>query len=164
MKIGLLSDTHDNLSNMIFVMNTFRDRGIHTLIHCGDLTSLEMVSQFEGFRAIYTMGNMDLTSGTIKKRLEKMGEDNFAGMVFRGELDGVSVAATHSHMDGKVMDLVQERQFKWVFHGHTHEKRDELVKGVRIINPGALGGLGRGPRSFCIVDLSQGQVEFITLP
>ena len=164
MKIGVLSDTHDNLSNLTYVMNTYRERGITTLIHCGDLTSLDMVSHFEGFRVIYTMGNMDVVTGAIKKRLQKMRDDNFAGMVFKGKLGGVDVAATHSHVDGKVMELVREKRFDWIFHGHTHEKRDEVVRGARIVNPGALGGLGREPRTFCIVDLEAAEVEFLKVP
>jgi uncharacterized protein len=161
MKIGVLSDTHDNLSNTTTVLSTYRERGIDTIVHCGDLTSPELVSHFEGFRVIFTIGNMDHTTGAIKKRLGKMREDNFAGMVFQGSLGGVPIAATHSHVNGKIMELVQEGRFKWIFHGHTHEKRDEVVKGVRIVNPGALGGLGREPRTFCIVDLDAGDVEFI---
>jgi uncharacterized protein len=163
MKIGVLSDTHDHLSNLTYVLNAFRKRGIETLIHCGDLTSLDMVSHFSGFRVIYTMGNMDITTGTIKKRLEKMRKDNYVGMVFRGQLGGVALAATHSHIDGKVMELVQEDNLQWIFHGHTHEKRDEVVSGVRIVNPGALGGLGREPRTFCIVDLAAEKVAFQTV-
>ena len=43
MKIGVMSDTHDNLSNTTTVLNTYRERGITTIVHCGDLTSPEMV-------------------------------------------------------------------------------------------------------------------------
>jgi uncharacterized protein len=160
MKIGVLSDTHDNLSNLISVLETYRGRGIKTLIHCGDLTSLDMVSHFKGFRLIYTIGNMDVANGAMKKRIEKMNEANYADLVYRGKLNGIPIAVTHSHIDGKVMELVREQRFKWIFHGHTHEKRDEVVRGVRIVNPGALGGLGREPRSFCIVDLDAEVVEF----
>ncbi len=163
MRIGVLSDTHDNLTNLITVLETFRERSITTLIHCGDLTSLDMISHFKGFRLIYTLGNMDAATGAIKKRIEKMNTENYAGMVYRGKIGGVSLAATHSHIDGKVMELVREQRYKWIFHGHTHEKRDEMVHGVRIVNPGALGGLGREPRSFCIVDLEDEEVEFISL-
>lgn len=161
MKIGVLSDTHDNLSNLIFVLDTCRQQGVDTLIHCGDLTGLDMVSHLKGFRVIFTMGNMDTVTGTIKNRLEKMRDDNFTGPVFKGSLDGVSVAAVHSHIDGALMKLVQERKFKWIFHGHTHQRRDEVLHGARIVNPGALGGLGKEARSFCLVDLETDQVEFI---
>jgi uncharacterized protein len=163
MIIGLLSDTHDKLNNLIYVLNTYREREIETLIHCGDLISLEMVPYFEGFRVIYTTGNMDITTGAIKKRFERMRKDNFVGTVYRGEIGGVPLAVTHSHIDGLVMDLVQQKRYKWIFHGHTHKKRDEIIQGTRIVNPGALGGLGREPRSFCIVDLDAGQVEFFGL-
>jgi len=164
MMIGVLSDTHDNLTNLTYALSALQERGIGTLIHCGDLTSLEMVSHLDGFRVICTLGNMDVMTGTIKKRIEKMRADNFAGTVFRGQIDGVAVAATHSHLDGKVMDLVREGRHAWIFHGHTHEKRDEMVQGVHIVNPGALGGLARGPRTFCIADLVHHQVQFLQVP
>ncbi len=161
MKIGVLSDTHDNLSNLIFVLDSCRQQGIDTLIHCGDLTGLDMVSHLKGFRVIFTMGNMDTVTGTIKNRLEKMRDNNFAGPVFRGSLDGVPVAAVHSHVDGAVMALVREKHYKWIFHGHSHQRRDEVLQGVRIVNPGALGGLRKESYSFCMVDLETDEVEFI---
>ncbi len=163
MKIGVLSDTHDNLSNIITVLETCRDRGIETLIHCGDLTSLEMVSHFNGFRVIYTTGNMDYATGTIYKRFKKMRDDNFVGAVFKGQINGVSIAATHSHLDSELSNLVSHQRYQWIFHGHTHQRRDEVIKGARVVNPGALGGLGRESRSFCIVDLEGDNVDFIIL-
>jgi uncharacterized protein len=161
MKIGVLSDTHDHLSNILLVLAVCREREIKTLIHCGDLTGLEMVPFFEGFRVIYTPGNMDFATGTIKKWFTKQGEENFVGPVFKGQLNGVLVAATHSHIEGKVMELVRHQRYRWIFHGHTHQRRDEVIRGARIINPGALGGLGKESRSFCIVDLAANDVEFI---
>ena len=161
MKIGVLSDTHDHLSNLLAVLEICRQRRIDTLIHCGDLTGFEMASHFDGFRVIYTPGNMDFATGAIKKRFKKLRDDNFVGPVFRGHLDGISLAATHSHLEGKVMGLVRSQRYRWVFHGHTHQRRDEVISGVRIINPGALGGLGKESRSFCIVDLTANEFEFI---
>lgn len=164
MKIGVLSDTHDNLDNLLTVLEIFRERGIETVIHCGDLTDFSLISHFSDFRLIYLIGNMDHASGTIKKRVENLRDDNFAGPVFQGKLDGVFVAATHSHIEGKVMELVREKRFGWIFHGHTHKRRDETLQGTRIVNPGALGGMIHGRRSFCIVDLPAGDVDFIELP
>lgn len=163
MKIGVLSDTHDDLTNLLTVLAICRERKLTTLIHCGDLTGIEMVSHFEGFRVIYTPGNMDYATGTIKKKFEKMRADNFVGSVFRGQLDGIAVAATHSHIESKVMDLVRSTRYRWIFHGHTHQRRDEVVYGARIVNPGALGGLGKESRSFCVVDLAGNDVSFITV-
>ena len=161
MKIGVLSDTHDNLTNLITALGTFRRLGIGTVIHCGDLTSLEMVSHFEGFRVIYTLGNMDAASGAIVKRFHKLNEENFSGIVFKGVIGGVQLAVAHSHIKGMVAKLLRQNHYKWIFHGHTHEKRNELIRGTRIVNPGALGGMGREPRSFCVVDMDTQSVEFM---
>jgi uncharacterized protein len=161
MKIGVLSDTHDHLSNLLTVLAICRESGIDTLIHCGDLTGLDMVPHMKGFRVIYTTGNMDYATGAIKKRFTKLRDDNFAGPVFRGHIDGVAIAATHGDMDSQLMDLIQSKQHEWIFHGHTHEKRNEVIHGVRVVNPGALGGMKKDPYSFCIVDLKTNDVEFI---
>ena len=163
MKIGVLSDTHNNLSDLIMVLETFRERGISTIIHCGDLTDHALISCFRGFRLIYTFGNTDAMTGAIQKKVNQMGEDNFAGPVFRGKIAGVPIAATHSHIEGQVMALVREKKYQWIFHGHTHRKRDEVIHGAHIINPGAVGNIGRDARSFCIVDLDTGNVEFLKL-
>ena len=164
MKIGVLSDTHNSLSNVIYATETMRERGVETVIHCGDLTDFDLISRFEGFRLIYLLGNMDQACGTIVKRVQKMNPDNFAGAVFTGKLDGVLVAATHGHIEGKVMELVRTGKYQWLFHGHTHRRRDEVVRGVRIVNPGALGGTNWGLPTFCIVDLNEPDVEFIQIP
>jgi len=107
------------------------------------------------------MGNMDHSAGTIYKRFMKMRDDNFAGAVYKGQINGVSIAATHSHLDSELSNLVSRQEHEWIFHGHTHQRRDEVIKGARIVNPGALGGLGKESRSFCIVDLDANEVEFI---
>jgi len=164
MKIGVLSDTHDSLSNVIYAVEVMRERGVETIIHCGDLTDFEMLSRFEGFRLIYLLGNMDHASGTIVKMVQKMNPENFAGTVFTGQLGDVLVAATHSHIEGKIMELVQTGKYQWIFHGHTHRRRDEVVRGARIVNPGALGGMSYGMRTFCIVDLTAQDVAFIQVP
>jgi len=163
LKIGILSDTHDNLSNLIAVLEALRESGINTLIHCGDLTNPELIYRFKGFRLIYTFGNIDYSTGAIQKQVQKIGKDNFAGMVFRGTIGGVPLAATHSHIEGQVMALVREKRSRWIFHGHTHRKRDEVIHGTRVINPGALGGLYRDHRSYCIVDLDTEDVKFIEI-
>jgi hypothetical protein len=163
MQLGILSDTHDNLLNLLAALEIFREQGTDTLIHCGDLTGLEMISHFSGFRIIYTFGNMDFSTGTIKKRIEKMCEDNFAGLVFKGQFENIPVAATHSHIEGELSALISSQHYKWVFHGHTHKKRDEIIHGVRVVNPGALGGLVKGPRSICIVDLISEDIKFINI-
>ena len=164
MQIGVMSDTHNNLSNLLYALAYFRDREITTIIHCGDLTDFELISHFYGFQLIYLFGNVDADTGVIRKRVKALNAENFAGLVFRGQLGEAWVAATHSHIEGQLMALVQEQRYNWIFHGHTHQRRDEVVQEARIVNPGALGGLKKGPRSFCLVDLDASSVDSIVIP
>ena len=90
-------------------------------------------------------------------------QNEIAGDVYEGELGGVKVAATHGHLTAKLNKLIRSRRYRYVFHGHTHRQRDELIGKTRIINPGALGGARYEPRSVCIVDFEKDEVRFITV-
>ena len=161
MKIGILSDTHDHSGNMVRALNLFQREGITTIIHCGDLTSPQLIQHMEGFRVIYVYGNMDFNPYEISQALQKLNTDNFVGTTYRGKIDDVAIAATHSHLPGALDGLVRLNDYRYVFHGHTHRQRNEMKGKTQIINPGALGGAGKGePRTVCIVDLATEEVVF----
>ena len=60
MKIGILSDTHNNIKNLRIALNVFLEEGIDTIIHCGDLTGVEIARAMDGFRVICILGNGDI--------------------------------------------------------------------------------------------------------
>lgn len=163
MKIGILSDTHNNLSNLQAALKLFQDRGIETLVHCGDFTGVEAAQALNGFRIIAAFGNGDMASGEIRQVLLSHNPENYAGMVYTGQIDGVRIAVTHGHLPGHVEELVHSGQFDYVFKGHSHQHKDERFGFTRLINPGALGGLHREARSVCVLDLLSGKAEFIKL-
>ena len=160
MKLGILSDTHNHLGNLKRALDMLRAAHIKTIIHCGDISTPQTAVYMAGFHVIYTYGNTDMGMPAIRQQLQLLNPDNVADFNFSGVLDGVPVAATHSHLPGIVQELVQSQQYAYVFHGHTHRRRDEMVGKTRIINPGALGGTRHEHRSICIVDLSTGSVQF----
>jgi len=51
-----------------------------------------------------------------------------------------------------------------VIHGHSHLHRDERLGATRVINPGALGGLRREPRSVAVLDVAADLLRFIPVP
>ena len=45
-----------------------------------------------------------------------------------------------------------------LLHGHTHVPRDEMINGVRILNPGSIGKANKGfPPSYAWLHLGTGQ-------
>lgn len=161
MRIGVLSDTHNNIGNLLKALQFFRAEGIKQLVHCGDMADMMTARQMGDFDIIYVNGNMDDTAEAVSHVVWTLNLRNeVPGDVFTGELDGVPIAATHGHLAGKLDKLIRSRRYQYVFHGHTHRQRDEMMGKTRVINPGALGGARYGPRSVCVVDLSENRVHF----
>jgi uncharacterized protein len=163
MKIGLLSDTHNNLTNLQAALAAFRAENISQLVHCGDLTTPETASALGGFRVIHVIGNGDYESGEIRRVLLDLNPLSSSGLEYSGEIDGVPIAAAHGHQPRQVEDLAASGLYRFVFCGHSHRRRDDASGPARILNPGALGGMKAEVRSACILDLATGLARFITL-
>jgi putative phosphoesterase len=163
MKIGLLSDTHNNLTNLQKALTVFQVENITHLVHCGDLTAPETAAAMGGFQVIHVVGNGDFASGEIRRVLLDLNPLNSSGIQFTGELGGIPVAAVHGHQQHQINSLVASGMYRFIFTGHSHRRRDENAGASRILNPGSLGGLKAEDRSVCILDLGIGQARFFTI-
>jgi putative phosphoesterase len=144
-------------------LGLFAGEGIDTLIHCGDLTDVEMARALEGFRVICVLGNGDIASGEIRATILSQHPENYVGLTYTGRIGGVRIAATHGHVPGQVEELVRSGNYDYVFKGHSHQHEDERFGFTRLINPGALGGLHRDDRHICILDLETGKAKFLKI-
>ena len=164
MRIGVLSDTHNNIGNLLKALRFFREQGITTLVHCGDMVNVSTAKQMSDFDVIYVNGNMDQSPEAINDTLWFMNSNSETpGAVFSGEVGGVKIGVTHGHLDDKLEKLIKSGDHAYVFTGHTHQRRDEMVGKTRVINPGALGGARNGPRTVCTVDLVGDHVRFVEI-
>ena len=163
MKIGILSDTHNNLANLAAALELFEREGVRTLIHCGDFTGVEVARKMAGFQVISVFGNGDFASGEIREELMQQNIDNYAGLVFSGRIGEARVAVTHGHLPGRVEELVHSGGYDYVFQGHSYHHKEERFGITRLINPGALGGMHREERRVCLLDLSTGKTNFIKI-
>lgn len=163
MKIGVFSDTHDNLDNMRTVLEDYRSQDIEQLIHCGDMVSADTARLLDGFLVIYVDGNMDQAAEEIYRTLRDLNPKNVSLPTYEGELNGTALAVTHGDDEQELERLIQDGGFDYVFHGHTHRRRDERIGSTRVFNPGALGGLKFESWSYSVVDLDSGEIELIEL-
>lgn len=164
MKIGVLSDTHENVHNFDLALARYRQEGITFVIHCGDLTTAGTAGSFESFQVVYVDGNMDQGSTDIYRTLRDLNPHSVVLPTYEGKVEGVSIGVTHGHDENELQRLIDSGVHQYVFHGHTHRRRDEMHGDTRVFNPGALGGLQFESRSYSIVDLETGEIELIELP
>ena len=147
---------------MLKALQLFRDEGITSLVHCGDMVNGTTAKQMSGFDIIYVNGNMDDSAEAVNDALWKLNSNNKTpGAFFSGKLGMVKIGVTHGHLPGKLEQLIRSGRHTFVLTGHTHRKRDEIVGKTRVINPGALGGVHYGERTVCIIDLDNQDVNFM---
>jgi len=162
MRLAVLSDTHNNEKNLMLALEQIEIRGLSTLVHCGDITGPHIMDLLAGRDAYFVYGNIDCDVDVLEKKAQTAFGPGRFGRLLRLTLDGHAVGVCHGH-DNAIDALVGEGSVEYLFHGHTHRRRDEMLSGVRVVNPGAIGGLKSQSRSFCVVDLEAGSVEFIEL-
>jgi putative phosphoesterase len=163
--IGVLSDTHNNSSNLALALQIFRTRQIDRLVNCGDVTSPLMLELFHGFQVWLVKGNNDYDWMGFRSEARRLGNIQYCGKDADIVIDGHRIAACHGDDESLLEMLAHSGLFEWVFRGHSHRSDLEMIGKTRVLNPGALGGRHphREDRSVVVVDLATQKAEFITL-
>lgn len=142
MKVGVISDTHDNLKSMKAALGVLMDRKVELIVHCGDWVArfaVEFLSKNSGDIPIKgVFGNNEGDTKSIMMRNLKLAKPiEFAERkVLEFEAERRRIACVHGE-DAPVLDaLIRSRKYDAVFTGHTHRTRNEVIDGVLVLNPG----------------------------
>lgn len=160
MIIGILSDTHNDVSNIQKALSVFSKHKPEKLFFCGDATTVESLEWFCEYPIVYTYGNSDFATGEIASFLKANNPSNFAGFVYEGILAEKYIGVTHGHLDGQLDQMINSGQFNLIFSGHTHVRKDKCIGKTRLINPGSLGGTRKQSRSVAILNLKTEELLF----
>jgi len=162
MRVGLISDTHDDIRALGAAVARFREAQVQTVLHAGDVTTASTLKLLHGFDVWLARGNMDHDPRLALTVAEYFGAERLA-RVHTLNFDGVQMALMHGDSWQQLTSLIRAATYAYVIHGHTHVPRDETIGTTRIINPGTLAS-GRGKRATCaIVDLATGELQWIEL-
>jgi len=162
MRIGLISDTHNNRQTTKAALACFHQAQIETLLHAGDVTNVTTLKLFAGFDMWIARGNIDHDPNLLKVANELFGLGRLVN-VHTLTLDGARIAITHGSSWQRLTSLIRDKSNNYVIHGHTHSPRDERIGGTRVINPGALGNSRWKCATCAILDLATGALEWIEL-
>lgn len=143
MKIAIVSDTHDNLTNFKKAVSWIKKEKIKVILHCGDIcaptTLREILKDFSGdFHLVFGNINGD------RFRITKMAYQEFKNLKLWGELgeleiDGKRIAFVH--LPEFARGLAHTQKYDLVFYGHDHKPWEEKIEKTRLVNPGNLAGL-----------------------
>ena len=163
MHVGVLSDIHDNLSNLDRALAVFRDRGIETLLFLGDFCSpipSRVLGSYQGtVHCVFGNGDGD------RFAIRGVAADGHDALVLHGEwaeleLDGRRVALTHYPFYAQA--LARTGDYDAVFSGHTHERSQERFGDALWVNPGEVLGWNGRP-SVAVWDTEANTVQYVEL-
>lgn len=159
MKIGIMSDSHNEITNVIKARDFFLSLDIHILIHCGDITTSKVLDLLNDFKLFISYGNMDLDRNSLALKLKLLNDENRIGEALDIDLYDKRLFIIHGDNRKALDQAIQSDDFDYILTGHTHHILDERVGKTRVINPGALGGAFWEPRSIAILDLENDILE-----
>jgi putative phosphoesterase len=159
MRIAILSDTHSRTATVERALALIEPHAVDLILHCGDIEDDDMVPLFPP-NTHFVFGNCDHDRVGIRRAVDKLGatlHEPFGHL----ELAGKSLAFLHGDDHYLLRDLIQAAAFDYLFHGHTHVARDEMIGTTRVINPGALHRAR--PKTLLILDVPTGATTTVTV-
>ncbi len=152
-RIGVISDTHDNLDKLRKAIALFNREKPELVVHCGDFVAQfvlkEMAALKMPVRAVY--GNCDGDRTSLRQRAREFGYALHDGP-YSFDVGGKRFVVTHQ-------PLREPPDCDFYLHGHTHKPRHE-GQGPVIVNPGEACGWLSGRATVALLDTGTGAVEF----
>lgn len=160
MKVGVISDTHDNVSAVEEAVEVFREEGVDTLVHCGDYIAPLVIPYFDGFTLHGVLGNNDGEISGLNTFFDNLGDATLHGRYAELTFDDSSFAVLHGESKNMVYSLAASGDYDYVLYGHHHAKEKEELGGTVVVNPGAhFQTVPEEHRTVAVVD-TDGDVEF----
>jgi len=163
MKIGLISDTHDNIENILKAVEEFNSRHVDIVLHAGDFVSPIAVESFAGIRLVGILGNNDTDIPGLTSAFNKIHAE-LKGDIFEVVYDGMKLVIYHGTNPSKKDFLIKSGKYDLVIYGHTHRKANYKVGRTTVVNPGVAKGLFFGfYATIAVFDTYTRIIEFVNL-
>jgi uncharacterized protein len=149
MKIGIISDTHDDIENTIHAIDLFNVYEVDYVIHAGDYVFPGIVMEFEKLKAKFVdvLGNNDGERIHLLKNFLDIKGD-LKGELGELEIDGIRFGVYHGTVGEIKNQLVSSGRYDILVCGHTHKielptrklterhRSDDLRSSTLVLNPG----------------------------
>jgi uncharacterized protein len=156
MKIAIISDIHDNIVNLEKAIKWCNAEKVGAIVCAGDITNAEtlefLATKFVG--TIYLIrGNMEIYEEAEIKNYKNI---NYYGRFGVANIEGKNIGICHE--PAFISDLLKDNKCDSIFYGHTHRPWFEEREGVKLINPGTLGGVFQRA-SFAVWEVENNKID-----
>ncbi|MCL2484561.1 MAG: metallophosphoesterase [Endomicrobia bacterium] len=157
MLIGVISDTHNDISSIKEAVKFFNLRGANLVLHCGDIFSASAAKEFAalkcGFKAVF--GNSDFEHSALENVISNFGIIQNAPFEF-------TLKEKKFVMSHRIFTTAAGK-YDYIIYGHTHIPRIEKIRETVFLNPGEACGWRYGRRTVALINLETNHCEIFDL-
>ncbi|AEH24278.1 metallophosphoesterase [Pyrococcus yayanosii] len=159
MKVGIMSDTHDNLGAIRRAVDFFNREGVDLVLHAGDYVAPFVARELSRLKAPLkgVFGNNDGEREGLKRTLGIKDE------ILVLDIGGMKTVVIHGTDERLIEALAKSQLYDIVIRGHTHRQGIEEVGRTIIVNPGEVCGYLTGIKSVAILDIREREVRIVNL-
>lgn len=153
MRLGVVSDTHNNLRNVARIVELLNGAGVDRVVHTGDITqakTLEVLARLDA-PLVGVFGNNDAGERAALEIAAAELEMSFSDPPLELELAERRIVVVHDPRD---LDAALRDRHHVALHGHTHRRSMERRHGCLVFNPGECAGHVAGLNAVGVVDLA----------
>ncbi len=158
-KILVISDVHRNTHGLMSILNENKD--IDMKLFLGDFEELNIDKQKE-LTALFdysVVGNCDRRDISPISQII--------------DVDGLRIFMTHGHYYGSLFKKIdfkslvksgKENKADLILHGHDHIEHDEIIDGIRVVNPGSITHPRSGNKpSYAILEINNSELKKVKI-
>jgi len=159
MKVGVISDSHDDMAAIARAVELFNAEEVGMVLHAGDVVSPFTFDILRGLRAplVGVFGNNDGDRLLLRER------SGGALHVQPHLLTLGGLRAVIVHEPPLVPALAASGDFDLVVYGHTHQPVARRVRGALVLNPGKAARLHQGRSTAAILETDGAEARIVEL-
>jgi len=159
MRIGVVSDTHNNLKNVARIVELFNEAGVEHVVHTGDITQAKTLDVLGGLRAplVGVYGNNDVERASLDTATARLGF-RFVDPPLQLVWAERRIVVVH---DPKELRADLREAHDITLFGHVHSRVIDRDAGRLSFNPGECAGHMPGYNAIGVVDLATLETELL---
>ena len=161
MKIGIISDTHDNLPQIKKAVTFFNREKVDLVLHAGDIVSPFTALEFKdldcSFRGIF--GNNDGDKLYLREKFKNIGK--LFPTPYITEIEHKNIIMLHK--EKLIESLIKSQKYDIIIYGHTHRLDLRKIGKTLIVNPGECGGWLTGKSTVALLDTENLNAKIVDL-
>jgi putative phosphoesterase len=165
MRIGLLSDTHDNLPMVEKAVARLNGLSPDLVLHAGDFVAPFVIPRLAALSCpcIGVFGNNDGDRALLAARARESGNVEIRGCFTVRQAGGRSIALLHGTEPDALGEVAGAGIFDAVVCGHSHRPSISEIGSTLVVNPGEVCGYLTGKGTIAVLETGRLEAEILEI-